>query len=151
MVFHWSLSNSKYPQVSRTHLSILAVLNNAVVWIVCSRPPTYKSPSSFNNPLVTNRKHQSQFVKLSPSYSIVFFNSIARSSYSSFFSHYFSFILWSAVTAKSTISQFLFFVVVYQKVSSSGQDYYYYYYYYYYYSLQFFYSSICWWSFTRFQ
>ena len=29
--FHWSLSDSKSPQVSRTLLSILAVLNNAVV------------------------------------------------------------------------------------------------------------------------
>ena len=32
MVFHWSLSDSKSPQVSRTLLNILAVLNNAVVW-----------------------------------------------------------------------------------------------------------------------
>ena len=34
MVFHWSLSDSNSPQVSRTRLSILAVLSNAVVWIV---------------------------------------------------------------------------------------------------------------------
>ena len=33
MVFHWSLSDSKSPQVSRTFSSILADLNNAVVWI----------------------------------------------------------------------------------------------------------------------
>ena len=33
MVFHWSLSNSKFPQVSGTLLSILAVLNDAVVWM----------------------------------------------------------------------------------------------------------------------
>ena len=31
MVFHWSLSDSKSPQISRTLLSILADLNNAVV------------------------------------------------------------------------------------------------------------------------
>ena len=43
MVFHWSLSDSKSPQVSRTLLSILAVLNNAVVWMVSTRPPTSKS------------------------------------------------------------------------------------------------------------
>ena len=36
-----------------------------------------------------------------------FFNSLARSRYLSFFSHYFSFILWSAGTAKSTIWQIL--------------------------------------------
>ena len=31
------------PQVSRTLLSILAVLNNVVVWMVSTRPPTSKS------------------------------------------------------------------------------------------------------------
>ena len=34
MVFHWSLSDSKFPQVSRTLLSILSVFNNTVVWMV---------------------------------------------------------------------------------------------------------------------
>ena len=34
MVFHWRLSDSKSSQVSRTLLSMLAVFNNAVVWIV---------------------------------------------------------------------------------------------------------------------
>ena len=53
MVFQWSLSNSKSPQVSRTLLSILAVLNNAVVWIVSTCPPTSKSSRPFNNSLVT--------------------------------------------------------------------------------------------------
>ena len=52
MVFHWSLSDSKSPQVSRTLLSILAFLNNAIVWTVSTRPPTSKSSISFNNPLV---------------------------------------------------------------------------------------------------
>ena len=53
MVFHWSLSDSKSPQVSRTLLSILAVLNNVVVWMVSAPPPTSKSSSLLNNPLVT--------------------------------------------------------------------------------------------------
>ena len=53
MVFHWSLSDSKSPQVSRTLLSILAVLNNVVVWMVSTRPPTSKSSSPFSNHLVT--------------------------------------------------------------------------------------------------
>ena len=34
------------------HLSTLAVLNNVVVWMVSTRPPTSKSSSSFSNPLV---------------------------------------------------------------------------------------------------
>ena len=55
----WSpLSNfqtfqSLYPQFSRTLLSILAVLNNVVVWMVSTRQPNSKSYSPFNNPLVT--------------------------------------------------------------------------------------------------
>ena len=52
MVFRWSLSDSKSPQVSRTRLGILAVLSNAVIWIVSTRPPTSKSFMPFNNPLV---------------------------------------------------------------------------------------------------
>ena len=49
MDFHWSLSDSKSPQVSRTLLSILAVLNNALVWMVSSRPPISKSSSPSNH------------------------------------------------------------------------------------------------------
>ena len=53
MVFHWRLSDSKSPQVSRTLLSILTVFNNAVVWMVSTQSPTSKSSRPFNNPLVT--------------------------------------------------------------------------------------------------
>ena len=38
MGFHWILRDSKSPQISMTLLSILADLNNAVVWIVFTRP-----------------------------------------------------------------------------------------------------------------
>ena len=51
MAFHWSLSNNKSPKVSRTLLSILAVLNNVVVWMVSTRLPTSKSSSPFSHPL----------------------------------------------------------------------------------------------------
>ena len=47
MVLHWSLSYSASPQVSRTCLRILAVLSNAVVWIVSTRPPISKFPRPF--------------------------------------------------------------------------------------------------------
>ena len=53
MLFHWSLSNSKSLQVSRTLLSIPAYLKNAVVWMVSSRLLISKSPSPCTNPLVT--------------------------------------------------------------------------------------------------
>ena len=60
MVFHWSLSDSKSPQVSRTPLSILAVLNNALIWMVSTHLPTSKSSNPFCNPLLLFQKHQLQ-------------------------------------------------------------------------------------------
>ena len=53
MVFHWSLSDSKSPQVFKTLLSILLDLNNVVVRMASTRPPTSKSSSPLTNPLVT--------------------------------------------------------------------------------------------------
>ena len=49
MVFYRSLSDSKSPQVSRTLLSILAVLKNVVI---STRPPTSNSSTPFSNPFV---------------------------------------------------------------------------------------------------
>ena len=43
MVFHLSLSDTMFLHVSRTLLSILADHNNAVVWVVSTRPPISKS------------------------------------------------------------------------------------------------------------
>ena len=53
MVFHWSLNISKSPQVSRTLLGILIVLNDAVVWMISTHPQTSKSSSPFSNPFMT--------------------------------------------------------------------------------------------------
>ena len=52
-VFHRSLSDSKSPKVSKTLLRILVDLNNVVVWMVSTGPPTFKSSSPFNNLLGT--------------------------------------------------------------------------------------------------
>ena len=113
MVFHWSLSDSKYPQVSRTCLSILAVLYSAVVWMVSTRQSISKSSSPFNNPLVTvpNAPITTGIIVTCMFHSFV--NSQARSKYLSFFSYSFSFILWSVGTAKSTILQILFYYYYY--------------------------------------
>ena len=100
------------PQVFRTLLSILAVLNHAVVLMVSTRPPTSKSPSPLNNPLITVPKAPITFSIIVTFKFHRFFNSLARSRYLSFFSHYFSFILWSAGTAKSTILQILFLLLL---------------------------------------
>ena len=112
MVFHLSLSKSKSLQVFRILLSILAVLNNAVVGMVSTCLPTSKSSSPFNNPLVTIPKAPITTGIIVTFMFPRFFNSLARSRYLSFFSHSFSFILWSAGTAKLTILQILFFLLI---------------------------------------
>ena len=109
MVFHRSLSDSKSPQVSRTRLSILAILNDAVIRMVSTRLPTSKSSRPFNNPLVTVPKAPITIGTIVTFMFHSFFSSLARSRYLSFFSHSFSFILWSARTAKSTFLQIPFF------------------------------------------
>ena len=109
MVFHWSLSDSKSPQVSRTRLRILAVLSTTVVWIVSTRPPTSKSSGPFNNPLVIVPNAPITIGTIVTFMFHSFFNSVARSRYLSFFSHSLRFILWSAGTAKSTILQIFSF------------------------------------------
>ena len=105
---HWSLSDSKSPTVSRTLPSILAVLYS-VVRMVSTRPPTAKSSSPFSNPLITVSKAPITIGIIVICIFHSFFNSQTTSRYLSFFSHSFSFILWSAGTAKSTILQFFFF------------------------------------------
>ena len=109
MVFHWSMSDSKSPQVTRTRLRILVVLSNAAIWIVSTRPPTSKSSRPFNNPLVIVPKAPITIGTIVTFMFHSFFNSLARSRYLFFFSHSFRFILWSARTTKSTILQILFF------------------------------------------
>ena len=108
MVLHWSLSDSKSPQISRTRLRILAVLSNAVVWIISIRPPISKSSRPFNNPLITVPNAPITIGTIVTFMFHSFFNSLARSRYLSFFSLSFRFILWSPGTAKSTILQILF-------------------------------------------
>ena len=112
MFFHWSLSDSKSPQVSRTPLSILAVLSDAVVWLVSTRPPTSKSSRPFNNPLVTVPDAPITIGTIVTIMFYIFFNSLATSRYLFFFSLSFRFILWSAGTAKSTILQILFLLLI---------------------------------------
>ena len=112
MVFHWRLSGSRSHQVSRTLLIIMAVFNNAVVWMVSTRPPTSKSSRLFNNSLVTVPKAPITIGFIVTFMFHSFFNSLARSRYLSIFSHFFSFILWSAGTTKSTILQIFFFLLL---------------------------------------
>ena len=101
--FSQEFDDSKSSQVSRTHLRILDILSNAVIWIVPTRPPTLKFSRPFDNPLVIVPKATITIGIIVTFMFHGFFNSLARSRYLSFFSHSFSFILWSTRTAKSTI------------------------------------------------
>ena len=108
MVFHLSLSDSKSPQVSRTLLSILADLNNAVVWIVTTLLLTFTSSSCRINPLMTMPRGPI-IIGVAVTFLLhSFFNSLARSRYLYLFSFSFNFTVWSAGTAKSTIWQVFF-------------------------------------------
>ena len=71
-------------QISRTLLRILAVLNNVVVWMVSTRPPTSKPSSPFSNPLdtVSNAPITISIIVTGMFHS--FFNSLTRSRYLSF-------------------------------------------------------------------
>ena len=109
MVFRWSLSDSTSPLVYRTRLRILAVLSNAVICIVSTRPPTFKSSRPFNNPLLIGPKAPITIGIIVTFMFHSFFKSLATSRYLSFFSRSFRFILWSGETAKSTILQIFFF------------------------------------------
>ena len=86
MVSHWSLSDNKSLQVSPTLLSILANLNNAVVWMVSIRPviSKYSSPCT-NNPLVTVPRAPITIGIIVTFMFHSLFNSLARSRYLSLF------------------------------------------------------------------
>ena len=53
LAFHWSLSDSKSPQIPRTLLSIMIDLSNTVDWMVSIRSLIFKSSGPCTNPLVT--------------------------------------------------------------------------------------------------
>ena len=96
MVSHWNLSDSKSLQVSRTLLSILADLNNAVVWMVSTHPLISKSSCPCTNPLVTV---PSALITIRITVTFMFhsfFSSQARFKYLFLFSLFFSFNLRSA-------------------------------------------------------
>ena len=77
--------------------------------MVSTRPPTSKSSRPFSYPLGTVPKAQITIGIIVTFMFHSFFNSLARSRYLSLFSDSFSFILWLAGTAKSTILQIFFF------------------------------------------
>ena len=105
MAFHCGLIDSKSLQVSKTLLSILANLNNAVARMVTTRPLISKSSSPCTNPFVVVR-----CVPITTGITVnfmfhKFFSSFARSKYLSLFQFY----PMVSRTAKSSFGRISFF------------------------------------------
>ena len=112
MVSPSSLSDSKSPQGSRTLLSIMADLHNAVVSMVSTCPLISKPSSPCTNPLViVPRTPIITGITVTFMFPI-FFNSLTKSRYLSFFLVSFNFTLWSAEIEKSIIRQVIFFLLI---------------------------------------
>ena len=114
MEFAWQ----QVSQVSRTLLSILATLNNAVVLMFSACFLISKSSSPCTSPLVTVPRVP---ITIGVTVTLMFHtlsNSLASSRYLSFFWFSFSFTLWSDGTAKSTILQVLLFLLI---ITMSGR------------------------------
>ena len=165
MVFPWSLSERKFPQVSRTLLSILADLNNAIVWMDSTRPPNSSSFRSLTLPLGTVPRAP---ITMGITVTFMFHNFLVRRQGSStcFFSFFFDFhsgafygggsLLFSKSLFYSLI--YLFLLNITRSVLWSvlgdvfvSQNLYYYYYYYcccFCSHLRVFHISISWWFST---
>ena len=113
MVFHWSLSNSKSPQISRNLFCIPVDLNSAVVLTVSTRPIISQSPSPCTNTLLTV---WSETITIALTVSFIqynfFFWFLAWSWYLYLFLLSFSFSMFSVKTRKSNIWQVNFFFTI---------------------------------------
>ena len=106
MVFHWSLNDSKSPQISRTLLRILADFK----WCSLDGLHSFSPVPSVSFPGFWEpfQGHQKQLKSPSPCSTIFFFSSLARSSYLLsfllvfFFSH--SMVRWNGVIQSLTSS-----------------------------------------------
>ena len=89
----FSMLTQGYGKIISVFRRILAVLSNAVFWIVSTHPLTSKSSRPFNNPLVIVPEEPITIGTIVIFLFHSFFNSLARSRYLSFFSHSFSIII----------------------------------------------------------
>ena len=113
MVFYLSLSDSKSSQVSRTLLNILVDFIWAVVWMLSTLPiiPILscffflsKFLGYYSEGSINDWYHRHLYISQ-------IFCFLARSKYFFRFSPSFTFVLWSAGTAKFTTWQILFFLL----------------------------------------
>ena len=111
MVFRWRLNDNKYPQVSRTLLSILSDFNNAVVWMVSPRPPISKSFSHISKPLWTV---PSAAILVGINVTLIFHSSLSSSAKSKYLALFWSSLVFSLcgpLEQQSPLSGRFFFVL----------------------------------------
>ena len=114
MVFHWSLSDSKSRQVSKTLLCILADLNDALVLMVTIRTPISNS-SSLSEPLETSLWAP---ITIGVAVSLMcncFLSFLARPKYRYFFRVFFFYEVYSVVGSFTFSYSLYFFFVNYHK------------------------------------
>ena len=116
MVFHWSLRDSKFPQVSRTLLSILDDLNNVVVRMVFTHPLIFTSSSPSIDPLVTVPRAPLTIGITVTFMFNSFFSSLARSTYLSL-SDFLQF--YPVVRISSQFGRFSIIIIIISSSSSS--------------------------------
>ena len=97
------------PQVYRTILSILAVSNNAVIWMVSIRPPASKSSSPFNKSLVTVPKAPIM-IGLTVTFMFHSFFSIPLQGQSTYPSFYILSVLFRGQLGRQQFRKFFFFL-----------------------------------------
>ena len=83
MVFHWKLIDNKSSKVSRALVSILADLNNAVVWIISILPLILRPSSLSSNPFWTVWRVP-RIIAITVTMKFHFLSSLSRSKYSLF-------------------------------------------------------------------
>ena len=102
------------PHVSSTLLSILAELNNAVIWLVSTCPLVSKSSSTFVN-LLRIVPSASITIGITVTFMFHFFCFLARSRYFSLSSLSFNFTLWSAETESPLFGRFFILLLTITK------------------------------------
>ena len=123
--FTWVWGTANLLKSPGTLLGILTVLNNIVVWMVSTHPLIYKSPSSFNNPLVTVLRSTNHTLYNFHFHGVQFF-SIPNQGFDTYTTFYFLSVLLCGQPEQQSPQFFSFsflccFVYCY-KVWSSGRD-----------------------------
>ena len=86
MVYHWSLSGSKSPHVSRTLLSIQVDHNNAMIWMILILPLIYSFPPCLFFIFLGTIPKTSPIICITVTFMFhSFFSSLTRYMYWSFF------------------------------------------------------------------